>query len=1037
MMENAKNPLHKAVVSEWRGLMAVLCLKEWLKLNVEVDLFEVPQVRENERSSVGAEDCGDLHFRAALRNQLPRRPKSDPRSDPDSDTVGQQTLGHISDWERWWMIRCNKALLGATSPWSIVYTASHYHAPAAIPWQTKGGLLIDPILHYDTDNTGRSTIELAILYEWVSQLLESRKLWGFPSELGTYKNLFSATLEAWKLELKVYEWPDLKLEMGTSPIDAPPFSTVLRAATGQTGDFSDVYLSSQKHGKVLVLHAGMSPGTRVFRGVFADRLDINKLDPEGDRFLTKDGIVVDRPYIIPERLFFPSKLIQMDMSHDSFISCNSSTPLQPSFFKYLDYDDLKELSVATYGGSITATLGLTLESNQNVQISKTYRKEDVLSLESADPALALWPNEYDPEWSESFAGYAAPPESELIVAPLFNSGRVSDDQAGPGKHQNQVRIWKLTEPAIGFALQVGVGENQPKEDAGVVLRRDLNRPKDIDPISTWRIGVDFGTSSTTVMYDNGSGSVHEIPFRARLLALVKPGATSGGQEEIARNLYPDEDVTPPFRTLLYKASDTATVFGADSPYTMRFASDIQNDLLNQPIEGLKWGMGKKLGTNPLTAYLGALARYIIWEARCQKVGKVQFIWSYPTSLPKRPLSDMEGFWNSLPLTKWHKQMSIDSPQKMSESKASCRALTEKAIRIHGNSLTITVDIGGGSTDMAFWSEKKLLDQISFKLAGNDMLDRDFLSADTLAELYRICTGQSIPPHDMPKLLKRPEIYVNGALAAKSLETETDPRKHPICSHIFKQSLQGEVPWQQFRSMVYLFFTGLCYYMGTQTRLRSVGYRDVDVYFGGRGSAMLTWLSIEQSKLTESLGNAFLLGLLRVADDGVVNSFPAGNPTVNFHGQAVSANSDLPRLKTEVARGLLVKSEMKLATGIQVGTAAGETGWTMNGHPVAWNAQLEPEDLANLMPPDEAGFDSTMIGHYLWEIFQEDKTESMETLNLDTECLKKLKVNGADVISLVRMSADPEEKPSQPIFAYELKALMHQYAQMVKSVSGAQ
>src|ERR1039458_9279753 len=102
-------------------------------------------------------------------------------------------------------------------------------------------------------------------------------------------------------------------------------------------------------------------------------------------------------------------------------------------------------------------------------------------------------------------------------------------------------------------------------------------------------------------------------------------------------------------------------------------------------------------------------------------------------------------------------------------------------------------------------------------------------------------------------------------------------------------------------------------MGTQTRLCSVEAPLVDVFFGGRGSAMLTWLSLKPAQIAETLGNAFRLGLRRVADDGVAGTFPAyseASLVVNFNGQSVFADSELPRLKTEVARGLLVKSEMK-------------------------------------------------------------------------------------------------------------------------------
>lgn len=1037
-MSNPKNPLHDALVGEWRGLMAVLALGEWLDLQIDMQEFNVPDYDEEETSWVGNETCGDLHFRAMLRNQRPLRPAK--------GSTPEKPKKRLSDWEKWWVIRCNGALLGATSPWTVLYTASHYVTPPAVPWQ-KDGLLIDPILHYDPKGSGQGSVELSMLHAWVSLLLDAKENWMFPQELGAYENLLSVILKDWKKSLDRYKRSDMKLELSDSKIAEAPFSTLFRSPIGLQREDSDLYENSDLYldtnqGRVLVLYDEMTPKVRIHRGVFADRVNLSSMKAEGQSFRTTDGVVIHQAYIIPKRLFFPPRLIRMALSSDAFRSSNFSTPLQPSFFRYFDHDGLKGLEITESNGAPTASLKLRLHNGKDVTIRRSYTKEEVEDLKNEPlPAMALWPKEYDTAWRESFAAYATDANNPTPVSakPLMADGSVAKDEAIRNKGQKPVRLWHLETPAIGFALrlQPDAGSRDDAQDAGLVLRHSMDHVVSSRPGRMWRVGVDFGTSSTTVMVEDGDGRMRELPFDGHLLNLIDASRTHESEIEIERNLYPREPITPPFRTLLYKSEETATLFGKSSPFTMRFGSDIRTDVINKPIEDLKWGMPERQGTSPLNAYLEALTRYITWEARSKGVSELKFFWSYPTSLPKGAQTVMQDFWSTLRGGSWHPEMQIDVLDRgMSESEASCRAITEDTGRIRSKVLSITVDIGGGSTDIAFWSDRKLLDQVSFKVAGNDMLDRTYLTVDTLQEFYRICTGQEIPSSELKALIGRPEIYVNGALSDAKGNESGDPSKHPICDYIRRSGKAGGAPWVSFRSMIYLFFTGICYYMGVQARSFGNVEPQIDVFFGGRGSAMLTWLTSRKDEVSDALEKALLLGLSRPSDDGVANVFPQGTRTVQFFGQAISHDVKLPRLKTEVAKGLLVMDHLKLSPSPFKGALAGEVDWRKgsaeNAAKVKWNERLGPEQLSEVQPPVD--FSSTMIGHFLSEVIQEDM-ESLERFNLDADLLRTLAVDRADVVNLIQISRDAGENLSQPIFAFELKALMHKYAQNVMRASG--
>ena len=932
-MADEGSPLHDAVTGEWRGLMAVFCLADWLGLRLSIEEFVVPAVEEDAKSSVGSLTAGDLHFRAMLHYQLPTRRVEEHERDAAGND--KETIKRVSDWEKWWVIKVNDQLLGATSPWTLVYTASQYTAPSAIDWISRDNRLIDPIDYYDPRRERRPSTALAILHAWVLKLLDNRAAWNFDQNLGAYSTLLIKALEAWRDDLARYSQgivlADDKLISHFAGIPGP-YNPILRTPSQFVDNNSDIYVKT-KLGDVLVFYDDMPPTARVNRGTRADRIDTARLPAEGNSFSTRDGVLIQQKFIVASKYFFPQKVVRLDLAEGAFRPANIATPLKPGFFKYFGYERLEGLSINDVGGKCTVKLRLVLANGSQIAVTRVYEKDDIVKPEGLidNPAFALWPMHYDTAWKHHFASYAAP-ETNLLVTPLWENGAEHASQSdGKSKNENIVRIWHLHEkPAIGFALRLKSKRNGDPipaiVDVGLVLRETIDDtgPK-IENTAYWRVGVDFGTSSTSVMVDKGAdGAIVELPFPPQMLALVDPLQTGGAQEEIARNLYPRDDVSSPFRTLLFNAGKQATIFGEKGDYgayTMRFASEVRQDLLNKPIANLKWGVPAgpddsqeeatstapedeadksrwgtppAAGENPLNAYLTALVRYVVWEARCEGVKKVEFGWSYPTSLPKPCLSAMRQFWDSLQNFAWHNGMNVSVARRMSESEAAVRSLTHKVGNIETDRLTIAVDVGGGSTDIAFWSGSELRNQVSFKLAGNDMLHRKFMTSDTLMKLFEICTSSPIEPKEAHDMLDRAEIFANAALAEGQTRAGDDPGSHPFPVYLFNKGLQNEAPWLNIRSLIYLFFTGICYYMGVKARsCDGVTIPAVDIFFGGRGSSMLTWLSNGPGPLNAAFTQAFLKGLKRPADDGVAMLFPeSNNVVVRFRGQALKFDCKL-------------------------------------------------------------------------------------------------------------------------------------------------
>jgi hypothetical protein len=354
------------------------------------------------------------------------------------------------------------------------------------------------------------------------------------------------------------------------------------------------------------------------------------------------------------------------------------------------------------------------------------------------------------------------------------------------------------------------------------------------------------------------------------------------------------------------------------------------------------------------------------------------------------------------------------------------------LKIHAGELAIAVDIGGGSADVAMWSAKTLKDQFSFKLAGNDLFDPSLLMEATVKTLVEVCDKKKIDDVALKNIMANPHIYVNGALSeAKDGKSNPirDPHLHPLPLYIHGRN-EDVPPWKQFRSMIYLYFTGLAYYLGTHTRTIEVDLNKIEIFLGGRGSSGLTWLAANGDLLREVLGYFFQLGLqsqIKSDDQDVPAKYQyVKDAKVEFLGDAIDFNPEYPPLKTEVATGLLYN--LAVTAEAPEGVYIGEVGWHYKGSEKSeqpWGKRVDAKAMAQLEPPSQ--IESSHIADFItW--LRDDKKKFLKRLNLD-EGLMKIWPDRADIQNMIRKAADGEDYVLQPLFGYELQVVMRQYARL--------
>ena len=364
---------------------------------------------------------------------------------------------------------------------------------------------------------------------------------------------------------------------------------------------------------------------------------------------------------------------------------------------------------------------------------------------------------------------------------------------------------------------------------------------------------------------------------------------------------------------------------------------------------------------------------------------------------------------------------------VSESEAASRALAwykNSPLPATASGLCVVLDIGGGSTDFAFWSEGKLKDYISCKLAANDVLRGDWLQVypGFLADIYWLSTGGTLPS-TIPSTdaWNKVEMWINNVLSfakydggAPFDERENGWLNHPAVRRMVEHKLL-QTPWLcSIRTSAYMLLVGVCYFAGLRARAyrNALRMNSVTVALTGRGSSLCAWVSNRAANLQRLLADSFSKGYQR--DE----THPPA--TINVLGKAMDG-ADLPALKTEVSQGALLRKFGEVPQQ-DVGKAIlGEINWRRPGSQdlVDWNTTLERSEMTQLLSPDDA----TGVDCYIQQLVSHLKKE--HKLFLVDDRIDNLVVDWAQVAHLVKTDLI-ENEVTQPVFALELKSLLNQY-----------
>ncbi len=442
--------------------------------------------------------------------------------------------------------------------------------------------------------------------------------------------------------------------------------------------------------------------------------------------------------------------IKIDKPELSFL-----LPLKPLFFNYFSVEDLCgnmqdgkpmiDMNLLS-GESVDVTLRIPIKGNANVtyiEYSRIYYNNSSTNIQNNEGNIT----------ELKFTGFIMPHVSFNNVADsLYN---VSCIQAANAKiefiffigaeklnlppktcrNDNQVILTKADNYLVKGQkfdfIQVRCNTYQ-----GVIIPKF----KQQHTVETFEFAVDLGTSNTHIEYRKGNEQPKEFSFTTsdrELCEMFIPQKNEYGYIEdlkseteiIEKDFIPCEighgDFKFPTRTVL-SCSKTVDWSKNVDPFTLvnlPFTYDKRAELTyNNYKYNIKWGSGDELRV--MESYVRCLMLIIRNKVLLNNgdLSKTKITWFYPISMPPKRLRRLKETWNEA----FKEYFGDGVTNSMTESAAPIQYFFK---RYSTTTSLVNVDIGGGTTDIAFAKDKKISHVTSFRFAANDIFENAFSELD--------------------------------------------------------------------------------------------------------------------------------------------------------------------------------------------------------------------------------------------------------------------------------------------------------------------
>ncbi len=562
---------------------------------------------------------------------------------------------------------------------------------------------------------------------------------------------------------------------------------------------------------------------------------------------------------------------------------------------------LCRLRLLVRSASLPDEHGTTTQGEPRViVITHLYPPDMMVKMPALPPAVGVWPNlRMGNRWQryfifESWHGLSQKQTDDVVVRPLKQT------PSSARLLKSGVEVFQIHE--VQQFPEVLSCQMAPRETKGMFEARPqalmLLQAPEQSPVSAHRsaaLGIDFGTTGTSIYWSwSNDGSPRQMEFKDRMLRVTAYDKNALGT--ITRELFiPARDWSTGKILSVYQVfSDPAPqevldghVLFSDDQNPGSFIAGEKSGVRSQ----LKWGDDRQ--NEAADGFLAQLCSQSLLELVSQGADTVDIRYSYPTAFSVTDEARFRGIWRRvIARIAGSTAITLTNNGDDKENREAVAATRFFAQGRQGLSISrgaLTVDIGGGTTDVALWSkdaetsQPALLAHLSVMLAGQDMfLEPILLKPEVLRVL-----DPSIPIESLLEKKDHPDAYkaqLDALIASRG--------------EAMLEALAGrEDRVKEFLSVMTTGLCGLGFYAGLLTgRLAQVGaYVPQDrlpVFVGGNGSRLLKWCAI----------NHFVpeMPIYRKLAASIVAGCRIGYPETNVKVEI----SLSPKPKEEVAFGLV-------------------------------------------------------------------------------------------------------------------------------------
>ena len=909
------HPMHECILGEWRGLLALLALKEQRNFPLTTKPIMIPNA-----------DAKNIpEFLRALRKLLP-----------------EHTLDENTAWDEIHLILFKNKPIGMTSPTTLLCTSIDYIdyiSVLDVPWFNPP-FLCDPNGHLNAD-------EKASVAGWLDNFYTQKII---PLRNNDVKGNLAARILDFTTDLGGI--PDGKVKLSNTPL-----------------------------GMAVGLYNGMNfPIAR--KEYFTEKLFV----------------------ISQNNAFLKSNVLMPKGSANLKVNGRSVTPILPIKKELLDKFDVNELNQRITFEETPTGIKVNLQypspgDDGNMIISQEYfqQKDDDAALFNYPqiveidhlPVLEIWPDFRMSNW-KTYYTYFRKAQNTFDARPLSAEPNTSS-------LEENTEITKTSDFPKAMVCKYKDVNTLNSEEAGILLISAQNRQPDA---ATWNIGIDFGTSGTTVYRQDTSDTTPDpISFDDRLLQITN--STPANRTEVYQQFFSSRSEKTPFFSLFQQHSNSRNK--SQSGENLEPLLDgriyfVENyEIEENVVSNLKWSSDPedRIRTR---AFIEQICLQCAAEAIHNGVKMINWYFSYPLAFSEADKAQFRTTCSNA-TNACEKITGIQNGNVTFESESIVTAnfFADKFGGFADGA--VCIDIGGETSDISIWQGNTLCWETSIRFAGRtiflDLLKHNY----EFLRIFRVAddvipTLQKVSKSD--KFYGQADTWINAWI-----NNSKDGLENLFATY------GGQIKDTPFIPLIALGISGLLYYVGLILNYlaKNKGFEPTmpNVYIGGNGSRILHWLA--NGHFTPDSENGKYLKDIILAASG-------------FDLNAIFDLQITPQPKHEAAAGLVVPKTPLITTTDKFPVLAGE-GFIENDENYSWTTRLTPGRFENHLKSSNK---LVQIENFI-EIFNAGFGKALNLpINLDPTLKKNLTSDLNDGLKNLALKS-VGERVVEPIFITVLKELL--------------